>query len=94
MVLTFLGTKGGTGTTTLAINCAADLHRLSLRPTVVVDLKPGTGDVGLFLNLLAVRPCRPHRVDGPGHDSGPAAAPRLRRPRRRRGRGVRCTVAR
>lgn len=51
MVLTFLGTKGGTGTTTLAINCAADLHRLSLRPTVIVDLKAGTGDVGLFLNL-------------------------------------------
>lgn len=51
MVVTFLGTKGGTGTTTLAVNCAADLHRLSLRPTVIVDLRMGTGDVGLFLNV-------------------------------------------
>lgn len=51
MVVTFLGTKGGTGTTTLAVNCAAELRRVSHAPTVVVDLKPGTGDVGLFLGL-------------------------------------------
>ena len=51
MVVSFLGTKGGTGTTTLAVNCAAELRRVTGMPTVVVDLKPGTGDVGLFLGV-------------------------------------------
>lgn len=51
MVVSFLGTKGGTGTTTLAINCAAELHRVTGSSTVVVDLKSGGGDVGLFLGL-------------------------------------------
>ena len=51
MVVSFLGTKGGTGTTTLAVNCAAELRRVTGLPTVVVDLKPGTGDVGLFLGV-------------------------------------------
>lgn len=51
MVVSFLGTKGGTGTTTLAVNCAAELRRVSSQPTVVVDLKPGSGDVGLFLGV-------------------------------------------
>jgi pilus assembly protein CpaE len=51
MVVAFLGTKGGTGTTTLAVNCAAELRRVTGHPTVVVDLKPGTGDVGLFLGV-------------------------------------------
>lgn len=51
MVLSFLGTKGGTGTTTLAVNCAAELHRVSGQPTVIADLKAGTGDVGLYLGV-------------------------------------------
>ncbi len=51
MVVSFLGTKGGTGTTTLAVNCAAELRRVTGAPTVVVDLKPGTGDVALFLGV-------------------------------------------
>ena len=51
MIVTFLGTKGGTGTTTLAVNCAADIRRITNRSTVVVDLKSGTGDVALFLGL-------------------------------------------
>ena len=50
-VLAFLGAKGGVGTTTLAVNCAVDLARLSGRPTVIVDLKPGVGEVGLFLGV-------------------------------------------
>jgi pilus assembly protein CpaE len=50
-VLMFLGAKGGVGTTTLAVNCAVDLARLSGRPTVIVDLKPGIGEVGLFLGV-------------------------------------------
>lgn len=51
MIVSFLGTKGGTGTTTLAVNGAADIRRLTGRPTVVVDLKSGPGDVALFLGL-------------------------------------------
>lgn len=51
MVVTFLGTKGGTGTTTLAVNSAAELCRVSGRRVLVMDLKPGPGDVGLFLGL-------------------------------------------
>lgn len=51
MIVTFLGTKGGTGTTTLAVNTAADIRRYTGRPTVVVDLKAGCGDVAVFLGL-------------------------------------------
>jgi pilus assembly protein CpaE len=51
MIVSFLGTKGGTGTTTLAVNCAADIRRYSNRSTVIVDLKNGPGDVALFLGL-------------------------------------------
>jgi pilus assembly protein CpaE len=47
----FLGAKGGVGTTTLSVNCAVDLARLGGRPTVIVDLKPGIGEVGLFLGV-------------------------------------------
>jgi pilus assembly protein CpaE len=54
MIVSYLGTKGGTGTTTLAVNGAADLRRITGRSTVVVDLKVGFGDVALFLGL------RPH----------------------------------
>jgi len=50
-VVMFLGAKGGVGTTTLAVNCAVDLARLSGRSTVLVDLKPGIGEVGLFLGV-------------------------------------------
>ena len=38
----FLGTKGGAGTTTVAVNCAVELARLSKRPTVILDLKPAS----------------------------------------------------
>ncbi len=51
MIVTFLGTKGGTGTTTLAVNCAADVRRLTQRPTLIVDAKMGPGDVAVFLGL-------------------------------------------
>jgi pilus assembly protein CpaE len=51
MVATFFGTKGGTGTTTLAVNCAADIRRLSGRPTLIVDAAHGPGDVSVFLGL-------------------------------------------
>ncbi len=49
--LVFLGAKGGAGTTTVAVNCAVEVARLSGRPTVIVDLKPGLGEVSLFLGV-------------------------------------------
>jgi pilus assembly protein CpaE len=51
MIVTFFGTKGGTGTTTLAVNTAADIRRLTERPTLLVDVKQGPGDVAIFLGL-------------------------------------------
>lgn len=51
MIVSYMGTKGGTGTTTLAVNAAADIRRITNRPTVIVDLKNGPGDVALFLGL-------------------------------------------
>lgn len=49
--LVFFGSKGGTGTTTIGVNCAVELARLSKRPTVILDLRPGLGEVGLFLDV-------------------------------------------
>jgi pilus assembly protein CpaE len=49
--LVFFGAKGGAGTTTMAVNTAVELARLSKRSTVVVDLKPGLGEVALFLGI-------------------------------------------
>jgi pilus assembly protein CpaE len=49
--MVFLGAKGGAGTTTMAVNCAVEVARLSERPTVIVDLKPGLGEVSLFLGV-------------------------------------------
>ena len=49
--LVFFGAKGGAGTTTLAVNCAVELARLSGQRTIIVDLKTGLGEVGLFLGV-------------------------------------------
>ena len=49
--LVFFGAKGGAGTTTVAVNCAVELARLSGQRTIIVDLKPGLGEVGLFLGV-------------------------------------------
>jgi pilus assembly protein CpaE len=49
--LVFFGAKGGSGTTTLAVNCAVEVARISRRSTVIVDLKPGLGEVALFLGV-------------------------------------------
>jgi pilus assembly protein CpaE len=48
---TFLGAKGGAGTTTVAVNCGVELARLTKRPTIVVDLKTCLGEVALFLGV-------------------------------------------
>jgi pilus assembly protein CpaE len=47
----FLGAKGGAGTTTVAVNCAVELARLSKRSTLILDLKPCLGEVALFLGV-------------------------------------------
>jgi pilus assembly protein CpaE len=47
----FLGAKGGTGTTTIAVNSAVELARLSKKATLVVDLKQCLGEVALFLGV-------------------------------------------
>jgi pilus assembly protein CpaE len=49
--LVFFGAKGGAGTTTIAVNCGVELARLTKRPTVIIDLKPGLGEVALFLGI-------------------------------------------
>ena len=49
--LSFFGAKGGAGTTTIAVNTAVELARLSKRPTVIVDVKAGLGEVTLFLGV-------------------------------------------
>jgi len=49
--LVFFGAKGGSGTTTLAVNCGVEVARMSRRSTVIVDLKPGLGEVALFLGI-------------------------------------------
>lgn len=35
----------------MAVNCAADIRRISDRPTLVADVKQGPGDVSVFLGL-------------------------------------------
>jgi pilus assembly protein CpaE len=47
----FFGAKGGAGVTTLAVNCAVEIARLKKRPTLIVDLKAGLGEVTLFLGV-------------------------------------------
>lgn len=49
--LVFFGAKGGAGTTTVSVNCGVELARLSKRSTLIVDLKPGLGEVALFLGV-------------------------------------------
>jgi pilus assembly protein CpaE len=51
VTLVFFGAKGGAGTTTVSVNTAVELARLTKRQTVVVDLKPGFGEVALFLGV-------------------------------------------
>src|SRR5207245_9335072 len=49
--LVFFGAKGGAGTTTVSVNCGVELARLTKRSTLIVDLKPGLGEVALFLGV-------------------------------------------
>ena len=49
--LVFFGAKGGAGTTTVAVNCAVELARLTKKQTIIVDLKSCLGEVALFLGV-------------------------------------------
>jgi pilus assembly protein CpaE len=49
-IVTFIGAKGGMGTTTLAVNCAVELAGKK-KQTIIVDMKQGLGDVSLFLGV-------------------------------------------
>lgn len=51
ITLVFFGAKGGAGTTTVAVNCAVELARLTHRPTIILDLKSCLGEVALFLGV-------------------------------------------
>jgi pilus assembly protein CpaE len=50
-VLSFFGVKGGAGTTTLAVNTAIEITRLSKKPTLIIDLHQFIGEVSLFLGV-------------------------------------------
>ncbi len=49
-ILSFIGTKGGVGTTTLALNVAAALVQRDTN-TIIADLRPGQGTLGLLLGF-------------------------------------------
>ena len=51
LTLSFFGAKGGAGTTTLAVNSAIEIARLSKRPTLIIDLHQFLGEVALFLGV-------------------------------------------
>lgn len=50
-VITLFAVKGGEGTTTIAINLAIELHRLTSEPTLLVDLDVELGEISLLLGL-------------------------------------------
>jgi pilus assembly protein CpaE len=46
-----LGAKGGVGSTTVAVNLATALRRLSSQPTLLVDLHLAHGDAAVFMGV-------------------------------------------
>jgi pilus assembly protein CpaE len=51
-LITIIGSKGGVGTTTIAVNLAASLRQVNEdRSVVLVDLNPQFGDAALFLDM-------------------------------------------
>jgi pilus assembly protein CpaE len=49
-VFGFVGAKGGVGTTTIAVNVATAIRRLSGQPTLLIDLNLACGDAAVFLS--------------------------------------------
>jgi pilus assembly protein CpaE len=54
-IITVLGTKGGSGKTTLAVNLAVQLYKDTGRKVVLVDLDLQFGDVAVFLDIVPKR---------------------------------------
>ncbi len=52
-IITLFSPKGGVGVTTIAINLAVNIHDITNKPTILVDLDLNAGDVTTFLNLKA-----------------------------------------
>lgn len=50
-ILTVFSPKGGVGVTTIAINLATNIFKITNKPTILVDLDLASGDVTTFLNL-------------------------------------------
>ncbi|MDQ7028545.1 MAG: response regulator [Ardenticatenia bacterium] len=65
-VVACFGSKGGVGTTTVAVNCAIALRRLTSSPVVLVDADLHFGDVGIHLDLSAP-PDMSHLLDHVDH---------------------------
>jgi pilus assembly protein CpaE len=67
-VFSFFGVKGGAGTTTVAVNTAIEIARMSKKPTLIIDLHQFIGEVALFLGVrprftLADALDNLHRID-------------------------------
>ena len=50
-LMAFFGTKGGSGSTTVAVNLAIQLHRMTGKRTVLVDLDLELGEIALYLGV-------------------------------------------
>ena len=50
-LMCFFGTKGGSGSTTVATNIAIQLHRMTGKRTVLVDLDLELGEIALYLGV-------------------------------------------
>ncbi|MDX1974296.1 MAG: AAA family ATPase [Rickettsiales bacterium] len=67
-LISFIGTRGGVGTTSLAINLAGIIAELSKKKVALVDLDPQEGSIALALDLEPSRGFRealekPERMD-------------------------------
>ncbi len=50
-IYSVFSSKNGVGATTIAVNLAANIHKITKEPTVIVDLDLVGGDVTTFLNM-------------------------------------------
>lgn len=54
-LISVFGSKGGVGTTTLVVNLALALQKVSEKEIIVVDWRRPLGDVALFLGMMETR---------------------------------------
>ncbi|HKY20082.1 MAG TPA: AAA family ATPase [Vicinamibacterales bacterium] len=67
-IFAFLGAKGGVGTTTLSVNIAAALSKMTAAKVLVIDLHLAHGDASLYLGVeprfsIVDAIQNPHRLD-------------------------------